>query len=88
MTLRDLNDNAPVLGTTISVASNGGSVQNGSGVVLDGIGGPFQHVFTLLDADPAPDSVPSSVTLTITVSTPAGESVVACSPFQATGTVN
>jgi hypothetical protein len=88
VTLHDGNLNAPVPGTTVSVASNGGSVQNGQGVVLDGIGGPFRHTFSLLDADPAPTSNPSSVTLTVTVTTPGGESVVTCNPFQATGTVN
>jgi len=88
VTLHDANLNAPVPGTTVSVSSNGGSLQNGQGVVMDGIGGPFQHTFSLLDADPAPTSTPSSVTLTVTVTTPAGESVTTCSPFQATGTVN
>jgi hypothetical protein len=58
-------------------------------VVLDGIGGPFQHTFSLLDAQPDPaTTTPTAVTLTITVATPAGESVVTCNPFQATGTIN
>jgi hypothetical protein len=89
VTLHDGNFNAPVPGTTVRVATNGGSVQNGDGVVLDGIGGPFRHTFSLLDAQPDPaTTTPTAVTLTITVATPAGESVVTCNPFQATGIIN
>jgi hypothetical protein len=88
VTLHDGNLNAPVPGTTISVSSNGGSIQNGSGTVMDGIGGPFRHTFTLLDADSSATSTAISVTLTISVTTPSGESIVTCTPFQASGTVN
>jgi hypothetical protein len=83
VTLHDQNLNAPVPGTTISVSSDSGTLLNANVTVLDGISsGPYQHTFTLARGI---GIAARTTTLTITVLTPAGESVVTCVPFQISG---
>lgn len=89
LTVSDVNGNIPVPGTTISVSLTGAGqlVGQTSFPVFDGIGGPAGGAVTLVDNAALDTDPPASATVTMKVTTPAGE-VVSCPDTFVVGTVD
>lgn len=87
----DANLNAPVPGTIVSAALNGAGTFLGqsSYTVPDMAGGPYEVAFVVTDNDienPEVDA-PAFTTLTVTVTTPAGE-ILTCTQRAIVGEIN
>lgn len=89
LTVNDINGNIPVPGTTISASLSGAGqlVGQTSFSVADGVGGPFTGIVAVVDATAGDTDPPATSTLTLKVTTPAGE-VVTCQDIFVTGTVD
>lgn len=90
ITLADQYNNHPVPGTTISVTTTRGTLANATVTVLDiaGSTSPFTHDVELSDDNADPLAQGGPATLTFRVTTPAGEGVNTCLPFNISGSVN
>jgi hypothetical protein len=85
----DVNENAPVPGTSVSISVSGGIATGAGGfTVIDGVSsGKYFRDFTISDPDPNTATAATAASITITIAAPAGE-VATCgnSPLVITGT--